>query len=70
MKSELVQCPWCKEDDFDLFGLKLHVDGRHCEVYNATNDQTGTGDVLFLTRGGIYTVGTDGIKPISDPKPQ
>lgn len=26
------QCPFCKELDFDLIGLKLHLMGR-CEAY-------------------------------------
>jgi hypothetical protein len=31
--SEYVSCPWCKEDDFDLQGLKFHLEHGHCEEY-------------------------------------
>ena len=34
----MVQCPFCKEDDFDLEGLKLHYQAGYCDVFNATID--------------------------------
>ena len=30
-----ISCPFCGEDDFDLVGLKAHLE-RHCEVYDET----------------------------------
>ena len=26
-------CPFCKEDEFDLFGLQLHLERGDCEKY-------------------------------------
>jgi hypothetical protein len=31
-----VVCPFCKEGDFDLIGLKSHFMRGWCEVFNAT----------------------------------
>ncbi len=33
-----VDCPFCKDDDFDLPGLKAHFENGDCEVYNETED--------------------------------
>ncbi len=30
--KELLQCPFCKEIDYDMKGLKLHLE-YFCEVY-------------------------------------
>jgi hypothetical protein len=30
----LVECPFCKEDDFDLVGLKIHFTRGYCQAYN------------------------------------
>jgi hypothetical protein len=37
MPTEYTQCPFCKEKDFDLIGLKHHFEKGHCEVYNETD---------------------------------
>jgi len=29
-----IQCPFCKETDFDLIGLKNHLLSGHCEDFN------------------------------------
>ena len=34
--KEYVQCPFCGEDDFDLVGLKGHLENGWCEVYEST----------------------------------
>lgn len=31
---DYIQCPFCKETDFDLMGLKLHLEMKWCEPYN------------------------------------
>ena len=31
--SEMLTCPFCKETDFDLEGLVIHIDRGDCEVY-------------------------------------
>lgn len=33
---EYIKCPWCREDGFDLIGLKSHVLKSECEVFEAT----------------------------------
>lgn len=35
---EIAQCPFCKETDFDLVGLKHHFDNGYCDVFNAVDD--------------------------------
>lgn len=35
MDDELVRCPFCKEPDFDLIGLKHHL--RLCRVHHETH---------------------------------
>lgn len=32
---ENISCPFCKEDDFDLIGLKIHLESGWCEKYNS-----------------------------------
>ena len=34
--TQYVQCPWCGEDDFDLIGLKIHLERDWCDAYKAT----------------------------------
>lgn len=34
LSSDLVTCPFCKESDFDLIGLKYHLQQGHCDMYN------------------------------------
>jgi len=29
-----VKCPFCGEEDFDLVGLKMHLENGWCEEYN------------------------------------
>lgn len=31
-----IQCPFCKETDFDLIGLKHHYESGYCEEFNKT----------------------------------
>jgi hypothetical protein len=32
--DETVECPFCGELDFDLIGLKSHLEHGDCEPYN------------------------------------
>lgn len=34
--EQLVKCPFCLEDDFDLIGLKNHFLKGHCDKFNET----------------------------------
>ena len=36
--DELIMCPYCKKDDFDLIGLKSHLMHGDCEKWNETID--------------------------------
>ena len=36
MSDENIICPFCKDDGFDLVGLKHHLNIGWCEVYNNT----------------------------------
>jgi len=38
--TEYVICPFCKESDFDLIGLKTHLEHGDCEIYNNTETRT------------------------------
>ena len=38
MESNMVQCPFCGEKDFDLEGLKLHYQAGWCDTFNTTID--------------------------------
>ena len=33
-----VTCPFCHEADFDLIGLKIHLQRGHCDIFNETED--------------------------------
>jgi hypothetical protein len=33
--TDLLTCPFCKEEDFDLIGLKYHL-LSYCEVFEST----------------------------------
>ena len=35
--KEYVACPFCKDDDFDLMGLKYHI-RMYCDGYVSTPD--------------------------------
>lgn len=35
LKEKLVKCPYCGEDNFDLIGLKYHLE-NYCRVYKDT----------------------------------
>lgn len=35
-KGESVECPFCKGKDFDLIGLKSHLE-KWCDIYKQTN---------------------------------
>jgi len=43
----MIQCPFCKEDDFDLPGLAGHFD--HCKAYDKAREEI-LNDRLDLTR--------------------
>ena len=32
-----ISCPYCGEDDFDLLGLKHHLE-RYCKIYQETEN--------------------------------
>lgn len=32
-----VTCPFCKDDGFDLAGLKNHLEHGDCEIFNKTD---------------------------------
>lgn len=32
--TEYISCPFCHDTDFDLIGLKLHLERGHCDVFN------------------------------------
>ena len=32
-KTSDIQCPFCKETDFDLIGLKLHLIMGYCQQF-------------------------------------
>ena len=36
--QEYIICPFCKETDFDLIGLKSHLLHGDCEIFNKTED--------------------------------
>ena len=38
--ANYIKCPFCGEDDFDLEGLKGHLEHGDCDVYNKTTIQT------------------------------
>ena len=31
--EDLIKCPFCGEDDFDLIGLKTHLTSNFCEDF-------------------------------------
>jgi len=35
-KEKLIACPFCREDDFDLIGLKFHLLQGHCPEFENT----------------------------------
>jgi len=37
MGIDYVECPFCKEKDFDLIGLKHHLDTGQCSVFEKTD---------------------------------
>jgi hypothetical protein len=36
-ETKYFECPFCKEPDFDLIGLKNHFEKGYCDVYNETD---------------------------------
>jgi len=37
----MLTCPFCKEDGFDMYGLKLHLTvAGWCDVFAEVNEQT------------------------------
>lgn len=41
-----VICPFCKEKDFDLFGLKIHFLNGWCEVFERTTRENPDGQEI------------------------
>lgn len=39
-KEEDVTCPFCKEEGFDLGGLKTHLEHGDCDKYNEAEGYT------------------------------
>jgi len=37
MTDEYLNCPFCKEGDFDLIGLKYHLEMGWCKEYEETD---------------------------------
>ena len=35
---EIVSCPFCKSENYDLVGLKQHFEKGYCDVYNIVED--------------------------------
>lgn len=32
--NEYISCPFCKENDYDLIGLKSHLLNEDCKIFN------------------------------------
>lgn len=41
-----MKCPFCLEDDFDLFGLKLHFIKNYCEIFSKDEPELNALDEL------------------------
>lgn len=46
-----ITCPFCKEDDFDAIGLKLHLREGGCDAYNDTENWVSLAQVFSATIG-------------------
>lgn len=46
MEEKLISCPFCKEDDFDLIGLKGHLINGYCEEFNVIKVRTSLFRIL------------------------
>ncbi len=58
--TEYLICPFCKEDGFDLVGLKTHLWCNHCDIFNKTEVDTNTmADLLHLKREGTMKVNVE-----------
>jgi len=33
-KSQMISCPFCGETDFDMIGLKRHLESGQCVIFN------------------------------------
>jgi hypothetical protein len=54
MASDII-CPFCKEKDFDLIGLKYHFEMGYCTVYNDTltiQEERELNDIKKLVEDG------------------
>jgi len=38
--DNLISCPFCGENDFDLIGLKLHISHGECDVFENLDAKT------------------------------
>jgi hypothetical protein len=54
--SDNIECPFCHEDDFDLEGLKHHLE-YYCEIYAITDKLSNpyflTGEELKRTEDKV-----------------
>lgn len=46
MPRKFIKCPFCLEGDFDLFGLKFHIDD--CEVFDYISEKDRYDDSSIL----------------------
>lgn len=58
-ETELRNCPFCKETDFDELGLKRHLRENDCEAWR---EYMSKPDVQFITVGKIMSSDNDEIK--------
>lgn len=47
----VITCPFCKEDDFDAIGLKLHLREGGCDIYNDTENWVSLAQVFSAAIG-------------------
>lgn len=50
--KEITICPFCKEKDFDLIGLKHHIKCGHCDVFESLEEVDQLGRVFTRKSGG------------------
>ena len=44
--DQIISCPFCGEDDFDLLGLQWHLERRWCVVYGTLTIGSGTMNLM------------------------
>lgn len=50
-EPQLLPCPFCGEDDFDLLGLQFHLQRGWCEVYGTLTIPPNTIDLTRKEKG-------------------